>query len=634
SDPQLRKLLTYHREGDNKILYDLACAYEVVRDSMTAEQRARVETAVLQRMLDDILLEPIYTYDHNNVYQWHRAIVQTALALERDDLVDWSFGFGAYDAEHQPEHRSMRRLLATHFKPDGAYWEMCSGYHLYPVSHLCEFAVLSHNLSAMDPVRFPPEQYDLTNPASEWGAVIARALHWFMSMAMPNRKMPTIGDSTQPIAGMDDYFVTAEVGYRFYDLRSVGDYPAYREGNRNWVALLYGADRIEQHKLTETSSYLSSGWVSLRNTCEGNPAWVGLNALIPGGGHQHADRLGLLFYSQGELLALEKATPYNESVTRVLGTLSPMHNTVSVDVKSQPQGEALTEEQVPSVERFYASDWLQFAELEADHLYPQTSAFRRSVAMIEDVVLDCFVVEGGETHDWMLHHGGEATALSIPMAEGTFEPTDWLYNGTGNIKSGATDASWEARWQVGDVNARLTMAGAANTEVFALETYPIANAVITKDDPPCQTLCVRRRDDVPFLAVWDAWKDDPSVRDVRFVGANAVYIATESHVYYVCFGPGTVQFDDGVSMTTDAAFTAVQDAEAATIVGGQHATMTFPDGTITVAAEETVTCTVTRSPSGAEAETFPSIQFDTYQGENHPRPRPEVTVDVGGTLWK
>jgi hypothetical protein len=633
-DPQMRKLLTYHREGDNKILYDLACAYEVVRNDMTPDQRNRIESALLQRMLDDIMLEPIYTYDHNNVYQWHRTIVQTALALEREDLIDWSFGFGPYDAEHLPDHRSMRRLLATHFKPDGAYWEMCSGYHLYPLSHLCEFAVLSRNLSAMDPERFPRERYDLTDPGSEGGAVIRGALHWFTSMAMPDRKMPTIGDSMSAMAGMDDYYVTAEVGYRFYDVKAVGDYPAYREGNRNWVALLFGADRIEQHELLDTSTYLSSGWVSLRNTWEGNRAWVGLNALIPGGGHQHADRLGLLFYSHGELLALEKATPYNESVTRVLGTLSPMHNTVTVDGESQPQGEALTEDQVPSVENFYSGDWLQFAEFEANHLYSQTTNYRRSVALIEDVVVDRFAVAGGETHDWMMHHGGPATALSISMGEGSFEPSDWLYNGTNRVSTGKTDSTWEARWQARDVQARLTMAGTANTEVFALETYPITNAVITKDDPPCQTLCVRRRDDVPFLAIWDAWKRNPSVREIRFSGMDAAFVATQSHEYRVRFGPGTTEFDDGVSVTTDAAFTAVRDTDAVVVVGGTRATVTFPKGTIVVAASGKITAAVSRESGDAEVQTFPPIQFDTYQGENHPRPKPDVSIDVSGTLWE
>ena len=48
------------------------------------------ERVVLQRMLKDLMLERIYTYNHNNLYQWHRTILQTALALERADLIDWS----------------------------------------------------------------------------------------------------------------------------------------------------------------------------------------------------------------------------------------------------------------------------------------------------------------------------------------------------------------------------------------------------------------------------------------------------------------------------------------------------------------------------------------------------------------
>src|SRR5690606_22472538 len=123
------------------------------------------------------------------------------------------------------------------------------------------------------------------------------------SMAMPDRTMPTIGDSMSPRAGMDDYYTTAEVGYRFFDLKAVGDYAKLRGEQRTWAGLLYGAPEIVQQPTSYTSSCLSSGWVSLRNEWGGNKVWIGLNALIPGGGHQHADRLTLLSYSHGKLLA-------------------------------------------------------------------------------------------------------------------------------------------------------------------------------------------------------------------------------------------------------------------------------------------------------------------------------------------
>jgi hypothetical protein len=43
------------------------------------------------------------------------------LALEREDLLDWCFGYGTWTPEKEPEHRSLQRLLARHFKPDGAF---------------------------------------------------------------------------------------------------------------------------------------------------------------------------------------------------------------------------------------------------------------------------------------------------------------------------------------------------------------------------------------------------------------------------------------------------------------------------------------------------------------------------------
>jgi len=204
-------------------------------------------------------------------------VIQTGLALERDDLIDWSFGYGAASPENLPEHRSVRRILATHFKPDGAYWELCSGYHLYPLTHLCQLAVLSRNLSRMDPVRFPPEKYDLTKRDGEGGKVIHNALTWFVSMAMPDRTMTIVGDSPSPRSGMDSYPMTAEVGYRYFDILAVGDYQGLREGNRSWDGLLYGAPAIVQHPTPSVSSYLSSGWVSLRNDWQGNRLWVGLD---------------------------------------------------------------------------------------------------------------------------------------------------------------------------------------------------------------------------------------------------------------------------------------------------------------------------------------------------------------------
>jgi len=634
-DPAMRVILTYHREGDNKVLNELAVAYELLRDHMTSADRERFERAVLRRMLDDVMLEPIYRTDWNNVYQWHRTILQVALSLEREDLIDWVFGYGASDPEHQPEHRSVRRLAKTHFKPDGAFWEMCSGYHLYPVFFFCELAVVSRNLVWMDPKRFPADRYDLTNRGSEAGRVIHNSLEWFMSMAMPDRTMPTIGDSVAPRAGMDDYYTTAEVGYRFYGVKAVGDYEKLRKGQREWAALLYGASEIVKHDLPYASSCLSSGWVSLRNEWKGNRVWVGLNALIPGGGHQHADRLGLLTYSHGQLLLLEKATPYNEAVTRVLGTLSPSHNTVTVDKTSQKQGEDLKGDEIPRVTHFYAGPVVKFAELRGDRIYGQTKIYRRSVALIEDIIADVFQVEGGRTHDWVIHHSGTAPQLSMALEKGAFEPAQWIANGTGRVLSAKTDGSWDARWIVGGVTSRLSMLGSPGTEVYALETYPINNAFVTPTNPPCQTLCVRRGDDSSFVAVWDAWRDSPNLQVISAGSTpGSLIIRTATNTYHLLFGQREARFGDGLAMKSDGEFALFRDCDAAVLIGGTLLEVNSPAGDVRLVLDNPATASAKFADGVATLDLSGDIQYDTYGGQDYPRPVPAVRAKIDGKLWK
>jgi hypothetical protein len=630
---QYGSIFTYHREGDNKILFDLAQCYELLRERMTPEQRETVEVHAIQRLLDEVMFEPIYLYDHNNVYQWHRTIVQAALALEREDLIDWSFGFGAYSPDALPEHRSMNRILATHFNPDGAFWELASGYHLYPVNHLCEYAVLSHHVSKMDPVRFPPERYDLTRRDSAGGQVIHKALTWFLSMAMPDRTMTTIGDSTKSRSGMENYVSTAEVGYRYFDIQAVGDYPRFRDGVRSWDGLLYGAPVITQHALPFTSSNLSSGWVSLRNEWKGNRVWAGLNALIKGGGHQHADHLSLTHFAHGELLALEKSVPYNEQNLRVLGTQTPAHNTVTVDFQSGPQGETLTPEQTPVVAYFHAGSVARFAELHGDRLYPQAPVYRRSVAFVEDIIVDLFRVEGGETHDWMLNHAGPAPAISLPVEPGVFTPEPWIAGGSGKVLTATSEEVWTAQWPVKGVTSRLTMLGAPSTQVFALETYPLDNAVITEAYPPTQTLCVRRTDNAPYLALWDSWKDAPNLQsaDVALNRADALRLVTAEHTYYIAFGPGVAEYGDGVRLESDAAFTLVRNRDAVTLVHGTAFTISGPEGSSTLRLSTPATISMVWTSLETKVRLEGDISHDTFGGEDHPRPVPDVTYTVEGS---
>ena len=475
--------------------------------------------------------------------------------------------------------------------------------------------MLTRNLSQMDPARFPAREYDCTSVENEMGRTIKRALEWFMSMAMPDRSMVTIGDSMAPRSGMDDYVTTAEVGYRYFDVRAVGDYEALRK-NRSWMGLLWGAPEVRQQETPFTSSCLSCGWVSLRSEWEGNRFWVGLNALIAGGGHQHADRLGLTLYSHGQLLALEKATPYNESVTRELGTLSQSHTTVVVDRQSQPQGETLKGETAPEIAAFFSGPVMKFAELRGDHIYPQASIYRRAVAVVEDIAIDCFDVRGGATKDWLVQHAGGTPECSIAMEPASFEPADWLYHGGDKSFAGSGDRDWSAKWLVNGVTSRVSMAGMPGSLVYRLETFPVDNAVVTDDHPPCQTLCVRRTEDGPFLAVWDAWKTEPNLVSVTHVpGQAALIVKTRTNSYHILFGSGQAQFPDGVLLSGDGAVSLLRNLDAMAFAGGTWAEASAPDaGRLRISLGQPGGAELDWSSGVNQTNTACPVQYDTYGG--------------------
>lgn len=622
-------IFTYHREGDAFLLQALAQAFELARTAMTSTERRTIEQDLLERLLGDVMLEPYYTYTHNNTYRWHAAILQTALALERPDLVDWVYGYGEASPENLPEHQSIRRLLDEGWRRDGAFWELCSGYHLYPLAAACEFAMASRGLSQASPSRFPPERYDLTCPRNAHYQTIKNALEWFQHAVMPNGYMPTFGDSMSAQASMADYPACAEVGYRFYNVRAIGNIPELREGKRSWQALLYGAPKLERHELPYTSAYLESGLVVLRSAHHGCRLWAALNTFQPGGAHQHADRLALTWFAQGQLLAIEKSTPYNEAAVRKLGTLSPMHNTLTIDRTSQPQGETLALEQAPTVRHFLAGPWVHAACVDAPDLYPQTTQFRRWLVCIEDLLLDVFLVQGGQTHDWMLHHAGERGSFSFPLEAAGFEPADWLAGGRPQALRGMPDGLWSYDWQAGSTHARVTMLGVPHTTVYPIDTYPIENARITENHPPCPSLCVRReKQHGPFAAVWHAWQDNEqpslvSIEPGETPNGAAMRIETRNHAYWALWDAQTARFPGGTQIETDAEFALLRDDGAAAWCGG-----TFVKATGSFACEWQADgpANYISQPGQTQTAARPPIAYHCVGGRIIEHPRPAYTA--------
>ncbi len=228
-----------------------------------------------------------------------------------------------------------------------------------------------------------------------------------------------------------------------------------------------------------------------------------------GGNHPHADRLNLGLFAYGldllpDLGYPEYAIAWPTTQGWIRNTVA--HNTVVVD--GRRQNESYTGDQ----RIFLDTPRVQFSEVDGGDIYPQTSQYRRSVAMIQidnarSYVVDLFRVRGGGEHVYSFHaaEGDVATeGLELQGRSGTYagpsigfgefydEAFSGSYAGSGyqfldHVETAANrPETFSADWKVRDthnqapeaakdkVGLRMTMLGNQGEVSFA-NGYPAQN---------------------------------------------------------------------------------------------------------------------------------------------------------------
>ncbi len=542
---------TYNMEGDCSILIHLTTAYELLRNTaglFTPEEDRAIRFDLLKHWADAVFrVEEDSSPRHNGMYSYLSSVALVGCAIEDPDYVDWAFGRRAYSPEKRPNHHSLAWLTDNNYLSDGAFWGLCSAYHLYALGPNCRVLVLGHRLSQQMPDLFPPEIYDELSPENPRSRTVRQAVKWFTAQAFPDLTMAPFGDMGGRVS-LATYPLTVEIGYRYLGLEEAGSYRTLRTGNRGLVGFIYGADTITEEPVPYRSSHLASGYAALKRETNGNRLYAGLNALVPGSGHQHGDRLNLLTYSRDRMLTGEKRTVYHDPEQRTYSGASYAHNTVTVDETSQPHGNYLKGERIPRIVTFLDLPAGQVAEAHGDKVYDQTSVYRRLVCQFDEYALDIFHVQGGNVHDWFYHGVGEEPVLSIPMeSQSGFEPSLYVMRGKTDYKSGSADNTFTATWRIPaepnseypgrqrDVFSRVTVAGTPQQTASVLGTFP---------DPGKHSLMVRHLEtSVPFIALHEAYFDAPTTTALRTLPSDATAAIEITHadgsLRQVIFGSGS-----------------------------------------------------------------------------------------------
>lgn len=242
--------------------------------------------------------------------------------------------------------------------------------------------------------------------------------------------------------------------------------------------------------------------------------------------HGHYDNSSIWFYANGYEMLTDLGYPHTDYTWGwAMDTLS--HNTVVVDRQRQ-------ERLQPRVHGDLAMSWLtpvvQAVESRNGGIfYPQTTMYRRLVALIafdeeRCFVIDVFRVAGGQTHDWRLQSCiGQMTVSGIDHWQSWNDYADYqlrfydkLTQGPTPIRNpvvGQTDKAWTAEWTSpawpADVRFRTTLLDNRDAQIVRA-TVPASRDYMQSDvDAIMPALLIRKTGPMNcFTAVHESIKGE------------------------------------------------------------------------------------------------------------------------------
>jgi len=644
----------YHREGDCRLIARWAEAYECIR-GCRAIPRAQHEAVqgLLKRSVELGAMDPNgYETDWNDIYGWHRAVLLAGIACEQRSYIEFVFGAGDYSPEKLPDHRSLHYVIKHHLRPDdGTFWENTTGYDFAAYVYMAQMLVAGHMLSEMDPGAFPAAQFDFVHPTSVFHRPMRRALYGYLGYCLPDGTQIVIGDYGQRYPLFTGTAPVWNVGRAYLGMPELAALSPEMTPQQRFYDFVYPSGPWGVGELPHRSALMPRGLAVLRSGEGPGQIYAGLPHLLPGGGHQHPDRLNLVLWAQGRLLVGEKRSgegPRPHQTHR----LTSAHNLVVIDGKDQ-SGKV-----TPRVHHFMGSPWLQMVDVSVDGAY-SLDVYRRTLFLVDGVLVDVFRAAGGEqlTRDWLLHPYGDDLKVELPLQAGEVDlPPEYVELGRGAVRGLRTDQSVAARWRFSertlwpDIETapqpcvlRTTVLGAPDSEVFTALTRPYATRTLYAAGPedwtpPIHSLIVRRRTSHPFVAVHD-------------VAAGSVVAPLVSAVDA---GPGVV----GLLVSTDRQRTLVLHAQGdksitasagglpGVTLAGQWAVVQWPVGkdTVTAAAFHGTRLTTPGLSTRIEGEPAtlsvgnvqgePSLQlsgpvaYHTIEGREAPRGRVDRRVSI------
>jgi hypothetical protein len=478
--------------------------YDLLYDRFSAGERSRID-AFFQRFLDAVYKNDRYWVENepggrfNNHYAFHKqAIAAVGLFYGRDDLVRYAID--------SPE--GVRDLMVNGIRDDGLWLEGSLHYHFTPLYGLVPLAEMFRH--AGGPI-------DLYRAEFEGGHTLKQLFDAPLEIIFPDGLVPNIGDGYGRDIYLQDvylyeYAYTAwrDPRYAWLLKRPSPAESRARDLEGRKVRLLWGTPPGEtQAPDVRSRVFPEHGYVMLRSV-EGREYWYGKGfaaflTFDRAGIHSHLDKLGLILWGNGRLLAQDvesrptEGHAFSSQVQRELNRRTLCSNTVVVDGRDQRSVPQLLElvdfASTPGGCRATIAD-------REGLLYPGVRQ-ARTVVVQPGRATDIFRVESDKPHtfDWTLHpldaDGRTSSTLDFEALPDAPSPAPgWVRNG----RRAQTDGPWTAEWEKDGVRLHLSMNGAPGTEVW-LWDFPRDDRFSSPSVPMLQCRCVGRA--AEFVAVYE-----------------------------------------------------------------------------------------------------------------------------------
>ncbi|WP_321475006.1 heparinase II/III family protein [uncultured Paludibaculum sp.] len=407
-------------------LVPLVFGYDLVRDTMTAEERAGFERDVLRNAAAILRGND---RGKSNWQSWHNcALLAIGLTVSDQALVDGALG-------------SFKFQMKESITPDGPWFEGSWGYHFFSVQPL----MLTIEMARRAGLALPE------------ASAFRKMLDAPLRAVFPDGTLPNFNDSG--MVKLATYAKHYSMGYRMFgESRYV---PLARQAGQDLETVLWGAPVLpDVEPMAAVSDVMPDAGLATLRVRE-NDHVVAVKFGPHGGGHGHFDKLTFNSYWNGAQQAADPGTQaYAAPSHTTWDKMTIAHNTVTVDEKPQAAatGKLLEWVTLPSATAIRVSAGPAYEGIEMERTFVHTALY----------TLDLFDVRAtdGVEHqfDWIYHNYGRFSS-DLRHHEGAGMPKRNGYQHLAHTTGGGGDKDWIQGFYQEDSGTVVRMLGAPSTSL-------------------------------------------------------------------------------------------------------------------------------------------------------------------------